>query len=470
MKLIYLLLWVCLFLGRPAIAADLKVAGNAEVKVLKSRIEGNIPGCDGAQVFLLRKGTMSRNLTSGEVTSGRFLIEVNLEEPCFLSLSIPQKFYADLWVIPGQSLKVELTDKGIIYQGAGQAINQMLSWLEQKYAGRMPAYSRTPLLDEVRSGCLYDVYWDMLADVSSANLEETEKRLLVGYLQGDLLSRLYGQITMSKIFGKSFPQPVRREGYARQMLNLELLPEITRHSQWKEGMDEWLYDKLRAGLVSIKSPASRVADLAGGIGDQDLRKAYMLKTLQSEINQGNLSGIRQRIAAVRHLLKDAAIRKLLDELEQRVEQEERTYGNALPGTDLSEYSFTDAQGNTVALGDFFGKYVFIDLWSTGCNPCVGEIPYIREMEHRFAGKPVVWVSISLDLHEKEWKEFMKKHDMQGIQLLCEKGFKHPFCQQIGVRGIPRFLLLDKQGCVLDYNTLRPSNPVLGACMDLLLKN
>lgn len=470
MKLIYLLLWVCLFLGRPAIAADLKVAQDKEVQVLKSRIEGSISGCDNTPVFLLRKGTMSRKLSSGEVKDGKFSIEAGLEEPCFLSLSIPQKFSVDLWLIPGQSLIMEITDSGAEYRGTGKAINQMLSLLQEKYAGRIPAYSRTPLLDEARSCCLYDIYLDKLEDVNGSDLNAKEKRLLEGYLQGDLLNRLYEQVTMSKIFGKSYPQPQRREGYARQVLNLKLLPDITRYSMWKEGVDEWLYDRMRAGIINIKSLDTRVADLAEGIVDPALREAYILKTFQTELNQGNLVGIRQRMAAVRPLLKEPANLKMLDGMEQKAEQEELKYQSVLPGTDLSRYSFYSAQGDTVALGDFKGKYVFIDLWSTGCNPCIGEIPYIREMEHRFAGEPIVWVSISMDLHENVWKEFLKKQNMHGVHLLLDKGYKHPFCQQIVLRGIPRFLLLDKQGCVVDYNTLRPSNPVLGACVELLLKN
>lgn len=470
MKGIYLLLWVCSILSRPAIATDLKVAEETEVKVLKSRIEGKLSGCDGTQVFLVRKGTMSITLSRGEVKNGRFAIEVSLDEPVFLSLNIPSKISADLWVIPGHDLRLEETDKGIVYQGAGKAINQMLSFLDRKYAVRMPENSRRPLLDEARSGCLSDIYQDKLADVNKADLSETDRRLVLGYLQGDLLNRLYEQITMSKIFGKSYPQPERREGYARQVLNLELLPEITRYSMWKEGVDEWLYDRMRAGIINIKSLDSRVADLAEGIVDPALREAYILKTFQTELNQGNLVGIRQRMAAVRPLLKEPANLKMLDGMEQKAEQEELKYQSVLPGTDLSRYSFYSAQGDTVALGDFKGKYVFIDLWSTACNPCIGEIPYIREMEHRFAGEPIVWVSISMDLHENVWKEFLKKQNMHGVHLLLDKGYKHPFCQQIVLRGIPRFLLLDKQGCVVDYNTLRPSNPVLGACVELLLKN
>lgn len=74
----------------------------------------------------------------------------------------------------------------------------------------------------------------------------------------------------------------------------------------------------------------------------------------------------------------------------------------------------------------------------------------------------------MDLNKKEWLDFLKAKDMKGIQLICDKGFKDPFVKQIALGGIPRFLLLDKEGKVIDFQSLRPSNPVLGELLRLML--
>ena len=65
-------------------------------------------------------------------------------------------------------------------------------------------------------------------------------------------------------------------------------------------------------------------------------------------------------------------------------------------------------------------------------------------------------------------DFLKEKGMNGIQLICNKGYKDPFPKQIALRGIPRFLLLDKEGKVIDFESLRPSNPVLGELLQLML--
>ena len=74
----------------------------------------------------------------------------------------------------------------------------------------------------------------------------------------------------------------------------------------------------------------------------------------------------------------------------------------------------------------------------------------------------------MDLNKKEWLDFLKEKGMNGIQLICNKGYKDPFPKQIALSGIPRFLLLDKEGKVIDFESLRPSNPVLGELLQLML--
>ena len=136
----------------------------------------------------------------------------------------------------------------------------------------------------------------------------------------------------------------------------------------------------------------------------------------------------------------------------------------MEGMDLSKYGFPNEKGDTVYLADFGGKYVFIDLWSTGCNPCVAELTYGKRLEHQLDDIPLTWVAVSLDTHADVWKSFMKQKGMAGVQLLCSRARKHPFMQQLVVHGIPRFIILDPKGKVWDASSLRPSNPVLGVLL------
>ena len=121
-----------------------------------------------------------------------------------------------------------------------------------------------------------------------------------------------------------------------------------------------------------------------------------------------------------------------------------------------DFRYRDVNGKVVSLKDLKGKYVYIDIWATWCGPCCLEIPHLKELEQKMHGKKIAFVSISVDENRKAWQKFVKEKGMGGIQLNAEGNEK--FMQAYGISGIPRFILLDKKGKIIDADMTRPSNP------------
>lgn len=116
----------------------------------------------------------------------------------------------------------------------------------------------------------------------------------------------------------------------------------------------------------------------------------------------------------------------------------------------------------MALSDFQGKYVFIDVWATWCGPCKYEIPYLKELEQKYHGKNITFLSISVDRQKdkEKWKKMILKEGLGGIQLLADKEIESQFIKDYFIEGIPRFILLDPKGNIISYDTPRPSEPEL----------
>jgi thiol-disulfide isomerase/thioredoxin len=118
-----------------------------------------------------------------------------------------------------------------------------------------------------------------------------------------------------------------------------------------------------------------------------------------------------------------------------------------------------------------GKYVYIDVWATWCGPCRAEIPYLKKAEEKYHGKNIEFVSISVDTdkdHDK-WKNFVTEKALGGIQLFADKNWNSDFIKAFGINSIPRFILIDPNGVVVDADAKRPSNPKLIEQLDGLLK-
>ncbi len=117
-------------------------------------------------------------------------------------------------------------------------------------------------------------------------------------------------------------------------------------------------------------------------------------------------------------------------------------------------------GGTTSLDDLKGKYVYIDLWATWCQPCKNEIPFLKQVEAKYHNKNIEFVSISVDRQKdyETWKQMIVDKELTGVQLYAKED--KSFMDAYRVSGIPRFILLDPQGNIVDSNAPRPSNPKL----------
>lgn len=128
-----------------------------------------------------------------------------------------------------------------------------------------------------------------------------------------------------------------------------------------------------------------------------------------------------------------------------------------------------AGGNT-SLSDLKGSYVYMDIWATWCGPCIKEIPSLKRIEKQFEDKNIQFVSISVDEGRgykgdaaeayKGWKKMITQKELSGIQLLADNGFNSDFIRAYKINGIPRFLLIDPEGNIIDADAPRPSDPQL----------
>ncbi len=128
------------------------------------------------------------------------------------------------------------------------------------------------------------------------------------------------------------------------------------------------------------------------------------------------------------------------------------------GKPSPEFSFESIDGKTYSLADFKGNYVFIDVWATWCAPCIQQIPAIKELEETFKDKNITFVSISVDRENAydKWKDFVKKKELGGVQLYADKSFDSDFIEAFGITSIPRFIIIDPDGNIVNANAKKPS--------------
>lgn len=124
----------------------------------------------------------------------------------------------------------------------------------------------------------------------------------------------------------------------------------------------------------------------------------------------------------------------------------------------------DAEGNEVNFSSLKGYNVYIDLWASWCIPCQREIPHLQKLEQELTNKGIKFLSISIDRDVEAWKKKMKQLNLHGLQWHDATG---KLAEALNVKGIPFFLIYDKEGNLYRYNAPRPST---GAQLKELLES
>ena len=138
---------------------------------------------------------------------------------------------------------------------------------------------------------------------------------------------------------------------------------------------------------------------------------------------------------------------------------------AMPGKSSPEISAVDINGKSWTLADFRGKYIYIDMWATWCAPCRREMPYLKALEEKFHDAQIVFLGLSTDSDKAKWEAMVKEGGLTGVQLYL--GSQSSFQKAYQIDGIPRFILIDKEGKIVNNNMSRPSEDITAATLESL---
>jgi thiol-disulfide isomerase/thioredoxin len=118
-----------------------------------------------------------------------------------------------------------------------------------------------------------------------------------------------------------------------------------------------------------------------------------------------------------------------------------------------------------------GKIIYIDFWASWCMPCRAEIPDMKKLMFNYKGKDLVFLSFSMDSNKTLWQKAIHSEGLEGTNnnFLVSKNFESTLAKQFKIQTIPRYILIGKDGKVINSDAPRPSDPKIRQIFDDLLK-
>ena len=117
-----------------------------------------------------------------------------------------------------------------------------------------------------------------------------------------------------------------------------------------------------------------------------------------------------------------------------------------------------------------GKLIIFDFWATWCAPCREEMPYFKKLIQKYPEDKVVFLSISVERETQVWQKFVMADNFKiNNNYLMVDQAKSLFINQYEINSIPRYIVIDQKGKIIDTDCPKPSDLKLEELINKNLK-
>jgi len=126
---------------------------------------------------------------------------------------------------------------------------------------------------------------------------------------------------------------------------------------------------------------------------------------------------------------------------------------------LPSHLLTDFKGDVRYLNDYIGEhFTIIDFCASWCKPCLAELEFLKEVYDDYSKKGIGVVSISIDSNT----DYLVAQKLIGSNtewplLFLDGGKEAGLMREFQINSIPRFILLNSDGDIVNINCPKPSN-------------
>lgn len=397
---------------------------------------------------------------------GRFSAEINISEPSYIYF-VNNFNNAVFFIGSNESLSIEANYQDFIeslkIEGSNKNINEYL--IEQNKLIANTAFNSAEFMYASNPDVfmasyntfkreLNEHFEDFKKEVEFENEQfESLEAQRIKYLHLPLVLQYY-----SRVSGQGTNADIELQKHVdNNLADVDINnSELLKIREYKDFLYEYSHFKFVEKVLKESLEINTIeeyAEVLFGIIDSEFTNDHVLEEIYIRmvdeiVNNYGVDGMKPYYEKLKEMTEDT---ERLASIEQAFE----VWNKIAPGEPSADFSFPDIDDNMYSLDDFKGQYLYIDVWATWCGPCIREIPHLKQLKKQFEGKNIEIIAISVDENKTDWVNFVNNENLQGVQLFAG-GWNNEFIQHFMITGIPRFILLDREGNIINANAPRPS--------------
>jgi peroxiredoxin len=121
------------------------------------------------------------------------------------------------------------------------------------------------------------------------------------------------------------------------------------------------------------------------------------------------------------------------------------YGAPALGEMVPNFTLRDETGKVVALSEFRGQIVVLNLlnfWATWCPPCIEEMPSLNRLAEKYQGKGLQVIGLSVDENSDAYTDFLATN---RISFLTLRDAARNTSDRYGTIRFPETYIINREG-------------------------
>jgi thiol-disulfide isomerase/thioredoxin len=434
------------------------------------KLSGNIEGLSNNNLLLISKaGTDTVKIDS----IGHFYFEKEYIEPTYYKVYLGRDNIS-LYLTNNSDLSFSTSknnfSKDLIFKGKGSKENTLLNQKLSMVENKKYVYSLFPLEPEAflaKSDSTKQILQNLVNTYAkSSDIDST-------FLTTFNIDIKYGQISNWSLYTVYHKYLTKEDAALPKQTEQIIESAVVDNDEYSNSVKyiSFMREQLHKEYKDIKSTNDTDEEnydipkylrwLDGRLNSNKIKNSIFYDAVKYDITYSSETERDNIYATFSELNTDATYQKAIDDIYASFEKLRK-------GKPAPQWAYPDINGKEYALKDFKGKNVYVDVWATWCGPCKAEIPELAKLAKDYKNKDIVFVSVSVDDNKGAWEKMLKANNYEWIQIHAEKAWKSKIIKENGIRGIPRFMMIDKEGNIVDVNAPQPSSDKIRPLIDSLL--